>query len=94
MRTGLLWYDDSKLDLHAKVLEAADRYSEKFGARPNRCYVHPGCMGKQEPHVDGIRLVPSQAVLPNHFWVGVDTGASTNQGDPPDPDYRPAADEA
>jgi hypothetical protein len=41
VEVGLLWYDDSQTDFAKKVLEAAERYEEKFGARPNRCYVNP-----------------------------------------------------
>jgi hypothetical protein len=74
VRTGLLWYDDSDTDLAAKVLDAAERYEEKFGDRPNRCYVHADCLEKDKLHVNGIVVLPSQSVLPNHFWVGKGTG--------------------
>ena len=71
METGLLWYDDSTTDFAAKVLEAAERYEEKHGARPNRCYVNPECLPEDGIPGNGIKLVPSSAVLPNHFWVGI-----------------------
>jgi len=74
MRTGLLWYDDSDTDLGAKVLDAAERYEEKFGDRPNRCYVHPDCLEEEKLQVNGIVVLPSKSVLPNHFWVGLGTG--------------------
>jgi len=71
LREGLLWYDDSDLEFSAKVLEAAERYEEKFGVRPDRCYVHPGSLAKQELPSNGIKVLTSPGVLPHHFWVGV-----------------------
>jgi hypothetical protein len=70
LREGLLWYDDSDLDLRTKVMEAAERYEEKFGARPNRCYINPECLPDAALPLNGIKVVTSNAVLPNHFWVG------------------------
>jgi hypothetical protein len=69
--TGLLWYDDSKADFATKVLEAKERYEEKFGRKPNCCYVHPECLPEKGLPANGIKVVASPAVLPNHFWVGV-----------------------
>jgi hypothetical protein len=71
LRKGLLWYDDSDLEFSVKVLEAAERYEEKFGIRPNRCYVNPRCLVKEELPLNGIRVLTSAAMLPHHFWVGV-----------------------
>jgi hypothetical protein len=73
MEVGLLWYDDSQADLAAKVQEAAERYREKFGRRPNRCYVNPASLpGKGKVlSLDGIKVLTSPTILPNHFWVGV-----------------------
>lgn len=71
MREGLLWYDDSDLEFGAKVLEAAECYEEKFGVRPNCCYVNPGCLAKEGLPPDGIRVLTSTTVLPHHFWIGV-----------------------
>ncbi len=71
MEVGLLWHDDSPTDFAAKVLEAAERYEEKFGIPPNRCYVHPECLPREGVPANGIKVLPSPGVLPNHFWVGV-----------------------
>jgi hypothetical protein len=75
--TGLLWYDDSQADFATKVLEAKERYEEKFGRKPNCCYVHPECVPENRLPDNGIKVVASAAVLPNHFWVGV---ASNGKG--------------
>ena len=71
MDTGLLWYDDSQADFATKVLEAKERYEEKFGRKPNCCYVHPDSLPKEPIPANGIKVLPSAAVLPNHFWIGV-----------------------
>ena len=79
MDTGLLWYDDSQADFATKVLEAKERYQEKFGTKPNRCYVHPECLPKDGSPANGIKVVASPTVLPNHFWVGVSSNGSRRE---------------
>ena len=74
MDVGLLWYDDSKLDFGVKVLEAAERYKQKYGSSPNCCYVHPESLPDDRPRTNGIKVVASSAVLPNHFWIGIRLG--------------------
>ncbi len=78
MRVGLLWFDDDpKKEVSLKVKEAAERYLEKFGRRPNLCYVNPATpplprdpAKKEGVHLDGLRLLSSPLVLPDHFLVG------------------------
>lgn len=68
---GLLWYDgDAKSTLTQKVERAVSRYEEKFGRRPNACYVHHALIDR-EIEWRGIRVVGAANILPNHFWVGV-----------------------
>ena len=73
MDTGLLWYDDSQADLASKVEGAAQRYHEKFGRRPDTCYVNPASLPGEDKGccLDGIKVLATSAILPNHFWVGV-----------------------
>jgi hypothetical protein len=80
VETGLLWYDDSKLDFAAKVLEAAERYEEKYGTPPNCCYVHPETLPEDGIPANSIKVVTSPAVLPNHFWIGVRPGRRSQNG--------------
>jgi alkanesulfonate monooxygenase SsuD/methylene tetrahydromethanopterin reductase-like flavin-dependent oxidoreductase (luciferase family) len=76
METGLLWYDDSKADFASKVREAAQRYRQKFGKNPDRCYVNPASLPKKGKGVSlkGIKVVTSPTIQPHHFWVGVGSG--------------------
>ena len=70
-KIGLLWFDDDpKVDFSRKVQEAARRYKEKFGRRPNVCYVHPDTLPQEGIALDGIRVIPSPLVLPYYFWLG------------------------
>ncbi len=84
MQVGLLWFDDDpKKGVSLKVKEAAERYFEKFGQRPNLCYVSPTTLplpgdpiGTPGIHLDpqdvnhGLRVLSSPLILPDHFWVG------------------------
>jgi hypothetical protein len=74
MNEGLLWFDaDPKRALNEKVAQAADRYRHKFGRKPNLCYINPLMLPGSEPaECNGVRLVPSRAVLKHHFWIGVE----------------------
>ncbi|MGB3905565.1 MAG: hypothetical protein WBB22_11620 [Anaerolineae bacterium] len=76
MEIGLLWYDDSQMEFATKVQQVAQRYEEKFGARPNRCYVNPASMPGEVKRLslNGIKVVTSRAILSNHFWVGIGGG--------------------
>ena len=73
MRVGLLWYDDSQVDFAIKVQGAAGRYEEKFGARPNRCYVNPASMPGEVKRLslNGLKVLASTSVLPDQFWGGL-----------------------
>jgi len=83
MLVGLLWFDDDpKKEVSLKVKEAAERYFEKFGRRPNLCYVSLGTLPIEGVHLDpsdgehpqdvnhGLRVLSSPLVLPDHFLVG------------------------
>ena len=65
---GLLWYD-AEGTLEEKVCRAAERYTEKHGAIPDTCFVHPSELnGSVE--VDDCKVIAHQSVLKNHLWIG------------------------
>jgi hypothetical protein len=70
---GMLWFDDSSSrSLTHKVEQAANYYQNKYGARPNVCYVHPSCLSDNDsPSLETIKILASGYVLPHHFWLGV-----------------------
>ena len=79
MNIGMLWFDnDTKTELTTRIERAAHYYREKYGKKPNVCFVHPS-MVKTESSEDStktiirgeIELRTSKSVLPNHFWIGI-----------------------
>jgi hypothetical protein len=72
MNTGMLWFDgDGKTDLITKIGRAARYYQEKYGRRPDLCFVHPSMLAQKNPLPDGFEVRSSEKVLPNHFWLGI-----------------------
>lgn len=76
MEIGLLWYDDTQVEFATKVQQVVQRYEEKFGTSPNRCYVNPASMPGEAKRLslNGIKVLTSPTILPDHFWVGVQGG--------------------
>ena len=80
MDIGMLWFDNDKnADLNAKVTRAANYYQKKYGQSPNLCFVHPSMLNgnktkKRAPSKKtAVELRPSQSLLPNHFWLGINS---------------------
>lgn len=78
MNIGMLWFDnDPKSELDVKIARATSYYQQKYGRIPNLCFIHPTMIpgSSNEPEkklVSGpVEVRANQAVLPNHFWIGV-----------------------
>ncbi len=70
MKSGLLWWDNSPKPLAEKINDAAARYEQKFGIKPDTCFVNP----KDLPNVtavEGIQIKTKMTIQPNHVWLGV-----------------------
>jgi hypothetical protein len=77
MKIGMLWYDnDPKSDLAAKIDKAKSYYMKKYGSAPNVCFVHPSMVGGEIKPVGDVEVRTNGGVLPNHFWVGVESAVS------------------
>lgn len=81
MRVGWLWFDnDSRRTVEEKVRRAAEQYREKFGRRPDTCYVHPQAISEEGQSLtcsfeDGaVRVVAARHILLHHFWLGIMAG--------------------
>jgi len=74
MNIGMLWFDgDRKVELGQRIERAAGYYRSKYGQRPNVCFVHPATVNGDAPKLaTGIEVRTSLAVLPDHFWLGVE----------------------
>jgi hypothetical protein len=89
MDIGMLWFDnDKKASVPARVERAARYYQEKYGKKPDLCYIHPkmvkGKNGKKNGgekaspkfplKIGKILVLKNEKVLPDHFWIGISTG--------------------
>lgn len=75
MNAGMLWFDnDPKSALPDKVNRAAEYYRKKYGHAPNLCLVNPRMLSEEKPKAGRVQLRASAVILPNHLWIGVDTG--------------------
>lgn len=74
MKSGLLWYDNSKTkSIAAKIEDAARRYQEKFGTTPDTCFVNPSDLDSQaktKPNLK-IHIATKATIMPNHIWLGI-----------------------
>lgn len=80
MNSGMLWFDnDPKTELMIKVQRAAAYYQSKYGRTPTLCFVHPSMLaaviqtdvGNKAIKLGQVEIRSNKAVLPNHFWIGV-----------------------
>lgn len=72
MQSGIMWFDnDPKVDITTKINNAAQYYEKKFSCKPNICFVNPSILPKEMCLHEGIRLLASCAIIPFHFWIGV-----------------------
>jgi len=73
MDTGLLWYDNRKVnDLNEKIASAVNYFISKYDCLPEVCYVNPVLLGEDEIYFDEkIKILPSSRVIPNHIWLEI-----------------------
>ena len=72
MDIGMLWFDDGPGSVKEKVARAAEFYAAKYGQKATVCMAHPDTLGKWEGKVAGIEVLQERAILPHHFWIGVE----------------------
>ncbi|MBA3532286.1 MAG: hypothetical protein H0T73_10230 [Ardenticatenales bacterium] len=66
---GILWMDDSEVEIAQKIKEAAQRYRSRFGEAATLCYAN----AKDVPEattINGISVEPRLNILRHHFLVG------------------------
>jgi hypothetical protein len=86
MNIGMLWFDnDPKAGLSTKIERAATYYRTKYGKAPTVCFVHPSMLPASSPPElqqspdgksytpEGVEIRSNRSVLPNHFWIGVNS---------------------
>jgi hypothetical protein len=74
IQEGLLWFDDDPVrTVGDKVGRAVLRYQQKYGHKPDVCYVHPAHLSDNESNVAEVKVLPAKSVLPHHFWLGIES---------------------
>ena len=72
MESGIMWLDnDEKVEITIKLNNAAKYYFNRYGCRPDICFVHPSMLPEGLSLYNGIRLIASSAIIPFHFWIGI-----------------------
>ncbi len=69
----MLWFDDStERTVAEKVRKAVNHYVATKQELPTTCLVHPllELQYSTEPQVAGVTVKGTNAMLPNHFWLG------------------------
>jgi len=72
MEIGMLWFDDSQLDLDKKISRAVAFYGEKYGRSPTLCLIHPVTLDGGKEIVAGVQIRQANSVMPDHFWIGIE----------------------
>jgi len=83
MHTGMLWFDNSQVQLNIKIQKAVDYYHKKYGRTPDLCLVHPSMLEKDQSQletlapgasagVNKLTVRPYRPVLPGHIWIGIE----------------------
>ena len=87
IQEGLLWFDDSPTRATAdKIGNAVARYRQKYGHKPDVCYVHPAHLNEGEMSLaDGVKVLAAKSVLPNHFWLGIQSSPGGDRTPAPRP---------
>jgi len=70
MEKGMMWCkDDKKESMTDSLKKAFDYYSDKYGSKPDTCYVNPNAFDELNS-VDYINIVSAKSILRNNFWIG------------------------
>jgi hypothetical protein len=78
MHTGMLWFDNSNIDIVEKIKKGVEYYAKKYNRKPDMVLVHPSMIlvpGRGPERVgmiiDGIHVKAYRPVLPGHIWIGI-----------------------
>jgi len=70
MKQGMLWYDNlSGKNLNERIEQAVNYFKQKYGEKPERCFVHPEMVIGQSEQDLSIKVVTDEKILHNHIWI-------------------------
>ena len=71
MTTGMLWFDnDPQRKINEKINQAAKYYQQKYGSRPNLCFVHPKLQETSFENEFELEVQFNVTISPDHIWIG------------------------
>jgi hypothetical protein len=73
---SMLWFDNNPATtLEKKIEDAVIYYRNKYHKEPNICYIHPSMKTDPiEEEIAGLKVRTDRSILPNHFYVGIESG--------------------
>jgi hypothetical protein len=77
MHTGMIWFDNSKKPLSAKIKTAVDYYVKKYNRAPDLVLVHPSMINGSPIEFEKLTVRAYRPVLPGHIWVGIEDKTET-----------------
>lgn len=70
MNKGILWFDNSNVDIEEKIDHAVEYVQKKYRQSPRLCYVHPSMLKNENGFGrNGLSIRTNSSVMPNHFWL-------------------------
>lgn len=71
MTTGMLWYDkDPTKKISEKILSAVNYYQQKYGIKPNICFIHPRLRDNNLAPEVNLEIQYNFSISPDHIWIG------------------------
>jgi len=72
MGPGMLWLDNEpEIDLYHKIAKAVFYYQNKYGLKPDLCFVHPSILPRKTQISMDIQIKPNPTLRPDHLWLGI-----------------------
>ena len=70
MKQGMLWYDNlTSRNLNERIEQAVNYFIQKYGEKPEQCFVHPEMIVHANDQVLLVKVVADEKVLHNHIWL-------------------------
>jgi len=70
MKRGMLWYDNLEgKPFNERIENAVNYFSQKYGKKPEQCYVHPEMIDGQNESGLSIKVIADEKILRNHIWI-------------------------
>jgi hypothetical protein len=70
MKQGMLWYDNlNGRKLNERIEAAVNYFTQKYGKKPEQCFVHPGMIVGESASRLPIKVIADNKILEHHIWI-------------------------